>query len=233
VALADLSYSASRSVMAEETASIRNRIYQAIVNTGWRPDHAGRRSGGAHAYPYSSDHDQLKAFIAGDSDAFDALAKTHLPRLLGYARRRVPPFEADEIVQEAFLVLIRRANDVVRDRRPVGGFLRRSVDRLVLAYWRKQPDDPMLPVDDDLISDEAAVDIVDVIRRQEDIARVAEALARVCNALEEQVVLHTLEGDDPAEIAEALKLPVNRVRVAKHRALRKLQGELQKGEGEP
>ncbi|MEO1420723.1 MAG: sigma-70 family RNA polymerase sigma factor [Pseudomonadota bacterium] len=227
--LREMLYKRSVNASAKDVESLRNRIYQAIVErTDWRPEHA--HSKGVRAFPYPSDHELLKDFIDGDSSAFDALAKKHLPKLLSYARRRVPDFDAGEIVHDAFLVLIRRAQDVVRDGKPISGFLRKTADNLILTYWRKRLNDT-LPLDDDLLSDNTAADIIDSILRQENIAHVAEAVETTCNALEEQVILYTLDGYEPAEIGQALDLPVNRVRVAKSRALKKLRVELQKPGG--
>ena len=206
-------------VSPEDMKRIRERIYGVVRSSGWSINPNAARMGFPASTP-PTERELLSAFMDGEAGAFQQLANKHLPELLRYARKAVPEAEAEDLVQEAFIILVRRARDVLNTQRPVRGFLRATIHKLTLAYWRKRS--LAAPLEDTDLPDEASSALEDILRREE-ISQLASALEAHCQLLEQEIVVMSLEGKKPAEIASTLDLPVNRTRVMKHRALEKIK----------
>jgi RNA polymerase sigma-70 factor (ECF subfamily) len=203
--------------------ALRARLFARLGASGWAP--AGALRGRP---PTSSDSDEalLQALLRGDAAAFDALFDRWAPRLNGYARRSLRPDDADDAVQETFLVLFEKAESILAHV-PVNipGYLfstlRNKVRHTLVARSREAAAGAL---DDAVPSiDEAALN---VLLRREDETRLVELLDRVCTPLEQDVLTLDLEGRNGPEIARSLGITPEHVRVLRHRALIKLRAAL-------
>ncbi len=162
-----------------------------------------------------------------DAAAFDALVELYAGKLLGYAQRSLSPSDAEDVVQEAFIVVVKKAPELA-DHPNLGGFLFQTVRYLIIDWWRRR--DPLRLSSDDIeaqLLDDAAADLATALIQQENVARLAQALHDVCNPLEQDVIALSLDGHEPRDIAQQLDLTVNHVRVTKHRAIQKLRAALE------
>ncbi|WP_437718790.1 sigma-70 family RNA polymerase sigma factor [Sorangium sp. So ce448] len=208
-----------------DLAPIRARLFGRLRASGWAP------SGDLRGRPPSladSDEALLAAFVRGDAAAFDALFDRHAELLNGCARRqlRLQPADAADAVQEAFLVLFRKAETVLaHESVNVRGFLfvtlRNKAVHLLAARSREAAAGPT--GDDEPSLDEGG--LTELLRR-EAAERLALLLERACNPLEQEVVCMDIDGHSGPEIAGALGITPDHVRVLRHRALRKLRDAL-------
>lgn len=204
--------------------SLRNTVWSALHRAGWLPaadTRAPRR------WSAASNEQLLAAFLAGDADAFDSLYDRLSGQLTGYARRSLTAALVDDVVQESFLVLYRKAESVLGwDTPNVRGFLfavlRNHIGRALARAYRDEPSS-------DDVADQAddSESALDRLARERNIKRLAHAIADTCNLLEQEVVQMTLAGCSGPDIARELGLTANHVRVIKHRALGKLRTALQ------
>lgn len=208
---------------ATDLAALRARVFGRLRASGWAPAGALR---GRPSSPADTDEALLAALVQGDAAAFDALFEGHAARLNGYARRWLQPADADDGVQETFVVLFMNAPAVLA-RPPVNvagflfGTLRNKALHILAARAREAPagtpDEPELSLDEDALT---------ALLRREDAERLALLLDRVCNPLEQEVVVMDLDDRDGPEIAHALGITPNHVRQLRYRALRKLRDAL-------
>jgi RNA polymerase sigma factor (sigma-70 family) len=224
-----LTHAAMLSAQPDTTAlaPLRARLFGRLRASGWTPSGALR---GRSASSADSDEALLSALIHGDPGAFDTLFDHHAPKLNGYARRSLQPADADDAVQEAFLVLFNKTESVLAHK-PVniGGFLFATLHRKILHILaRRSRETPSDMVDDGAASlDE---DSLAALLRREDKDRLALLLTRACSPLEQQVVAMDLDDRDGPEIAKALDISLQYVRVLRHRALAKLRKVLEEEE---
>jgi len=174
-----------------------------------------------------SDEALLAAFVSGDAGAFEALMKRHLGWMLAWASQHLPVSDAEDVAQEAFLALVRKAAGLRLDgalRGYLFGLLRIEVLRARRSLHRRRGE----PFDDDEVgeipSSEPSPEMNILARRDQD--EVAEAMHRICKLQEQEVLLFTLEGADDKVIAAALDMTEVNVRVVRHRAITKLRKAL-------
>jgi RNA polymerase sigma-70 factor (ECF subfamily) len=201
-------------------APLRARLFGELRASGWAPAGPVRGRDDADA---ASDAALLTAFVGGDAGAFDTIFERHAPLLNGHARRWLRGADAEDVVQEAFLVLFQRAEELLdRDEANVGGFLfvtlrNKMLRRLARAARETLVDE--LETDDTSPGDDG---LAATLRREEG-RRVALRIERTCNPLEAQVVLLDLEDVSDAEIARRIEITPGHVRVLRHRAYAKLR----------
>lgn len=88
--------------------------------------------------PSLSDAVLMRRVARGDSGAFEELYRRHVRGALTVARRQgAPPELAEEVVQEAFVSLWRRAGQFRPDRGSVGTWLATIVRNRVTDAWRR------------------------------------------------------------------------------------------------
>ncbi|AUX43218.1 uncharacterized protein SOCE26_046620 [Sorangium cellulosum] len=213
----------SAPVDLSELAPLRALLFRQLRASGWTPSGALR---GRPLSPADSDEALLIALVHGDAAAFDALFDRHAARLNGCARRWLQPADAADAVQEAFLVLFKKA-DAVLGHAPVNvaGFLfstlRNKALRILAVRSREAP--AGAPDENEPSLDEGA--IAALLRRERE-EQLALLLDRVCNPLEQEVIGMDLDDHNGPEIARAFGISPNYVRQLRHRALRKLREAL-------
>jgi RNA polymerase sigma factor (sigma-70 family) len=200
-----------------DLAKVRAQLFACLRASGWAPSGKARGALGAAA----SDAALLAAFVEGEASAFDALFERHAPRLNGWARRWLRGGNAEDAVQEAFVVLFEKAPSIVAHEHPnVAAFLFTTLRYGVLrALSRREVPEAEPGVDEPSSEDDGLTALL----RREDAGRLAHLLERVCNPLEQQVVMLDLEDRSDAEIASAIGIAPGHVRVVRHRAHEKLR----------
>ncbi len=165
-----------------------------------------------------SDEDLMSAYQTGDARCFDALHERYAGRLRQFLARAFPRLEPDDLVQEAFLRLVR-----FRSSYRAGGAFRgwlyaiaRNVgcERSGRARER-DPGGPLPP------ADPAHTAAANEIGRA-----VAAAIGALPEGDREILVLSKYEGLTYGEIAEALGLSREAVKVRAFRALVRLREDL-------
>ncbi|MCA9706293.1 MAG: sigma-70 family RNA polymerase sigma factor [Myxococcales bacterium] len=201
-----------------DATALRDALWRRLHAEGWRPAFHTKRADGT-VLP-NDDRSLLQAFVQGDPDAFQALVHRHGGHLLGFAQRSVPKAQAEEFVQDAFVVLLRKATEVLaKPDQNVRAFLfgvvrndvrnanrRELLTKRVLDTYAHEPtpDEPFEQV------------------LQQKRTELLPALVAACSPLEQDVVLMALDGKTNPQIAQALGIEPGHVAVLKHRARTKL-----------
>lgn len=210
-------------VRPPSTTALLGRLWMAV-----RPllPVGGAALRGSRTSPSSRDDEALlRAFAAGEVEAFEALAARHLGRLKGYAMRTLSEADAEDAVQEALLVVFRQASTLTGrgafQRYAFGALtieIQRAQRRAMRARSRTAPQEELGDV-----ADEAPLPEATWLRRQS-IDALTEAFLALLEPLDQQLLLLWIEGDaSSAEVGAAVGMDPTTVRVRQHRALRRLR----------
>ena len=149
----------------------------------------------------------------GDRKAFALLHERYAPTVHAVLLARVPPQEADDLVQEVFAKALEHLASV-RDPDAVGGWLCALARNLATDYHRSAKRTSALPADLEVPGDAAAAaDALAAIRELP--ATYAETLA-----------MRLVEGMSGPEIAAATGMTPGSVRVNLHRGMKLLRRRL-------
>lgn len=159
----------------------------------------------------------VRASLAGDENAFGLLYLRYRRMVHAIALTRVSAGDADDVVQEVFMLAMRKLN-LLRDAASFGAWLGTIARNRALAWRRSE-----LPHDE----------LVDqpVSSRQEDDEDARRALAAIRalpEAYRETLMMRLVEGMTGPEIAERTGLTPDSVRVNLHRGMRLLRDALEK-----
>jgi RNA polymerase sigma-70 factor, ECF subfamily len=158
---------------------------------------------------------------------FRQLCQQHRQRIYTYARYYLGNAEdAEDATQEVLLRLWRQGQEV--EEADVPRWLTRvarnvSLDQLRRRGTRREVEAPV-----DLAT--TAPGPVEELERAEFSRRLQEAIARLDETPRSLVVLRDIQGQSYDEIAQALDMPLNRVKVYLHRARQRLRQILREGE---
>jgi RNA polymerase sigma-70 factor (ECF subfamily) len=156
----------------------------------------------------------LKRLQAGDERAFDTLYSRHMPPVYRYALRMTgSQSDADDVVQELFLELIRSARGYEPERGELRSYLYGLARRLIL---RRLP--PELPVCDDTPEPAVEDDPFERLDLEQRLELVRTAVASLPAGYREVVVLCDLEEMSYADAAVTMGCAVGTVRSRLHRA---------------
>jgi len=160
-----------------------------------------------------ADADWVAAARRGDQDGFTRLYQRYAPVVHGALIARVPPHEARDLVQDVFVIAMRRMGDL-REAESVGGWLLAIARARAADYWRATRPRGELP--------EAAAS--DPPRAEA--AQVLAALRELPDAYREVLAMRLVEGLNGPEIAERTGLTPGSVRVNLHRGMKLLREKL-------
>jgi hypothetical protein len=90
----------------EAPRALQQRVYRAAVAVVPPSMGAMRAVGVARS---ASDEALVAAFGGGDAGAFETLVQRHLAWMVAWARQHLPPADAEDAAQEAFLALVHKA----------------------------------------------------------------------------------------------------------------------------
>jgi RNA polymerase sigma-70 factor (ECF subfamily) len=156
----------------------------------------------------------LKRLQAGDERAFDTIYSRHMPPVYRYALRMTgSQSDADDVVQELFLALIRNARGYDPERGELRSYLYGLARRLIL---RRLPAEA--PVNDDTPEPAVEDDPFERLDLEQRLELVRTAVASLPAGYREVVVLCDLEEMAYADAAVTMGCAVGTVRSRLHRA---------------
>ena len=162
--------------------------------------------------PFVPERDLVAQASRGDRRAFALLHERYAPTVHAVLLARVPPQEADDLVQEVFLKALEHLV-AVRDPGAVGGWLCALARNLAADHHRRARRTAPLPKDLATPDGAAAADALAAIRELP--ATYAETL-----------MMRLVEGMTGPEIAAATGMTPGSVRVNLHRGMKLLRRRL-------
>lgn len=176
--------------------------------------------------PPQTDEALMRAYVAGDREAYGLLFRRYSPILLALMRRGVSnPKEAEDLVQETFLQLHRARFDFRPDAklRPWLMTIALNLKRADLRRRGRRKEGPLEP--DGQLEPSVNPRLLETLAAQDAIHK---ALPRLPDGQREVIELHWLIGLSFPEIAEQIGASLSAVKVRAHRgyhALREIIGE--------
>ncbi len=156
----------------------------------------------------------LKRLQAGDERAFETLYERHMPPVYRYALRMTgSPADADDVVQELFLALIRDARGYDPARGELRSYLYGMARRLIL---RRLPAEPA--TEEDVPEPAVEDDPFERLDLEQRLGLVRMAIASLPASYREVVALCDLEELSYEDAATTLGCAVGTVRSRLHRA---------------
>ncbi|MBL8609020.1 MAG: sigma-70 family RNA polymerase sigma factor [Myxococcales bacterium] len=176
----------------------------------------------ASTAPAASPHGGVvDAARAGDRAAFASLFASHAAMVHGVALARVGPADADDVVQETFIVALERIEGL-RDAGAFGPWLAQIARNLATDVGRRRARRRTEPLEPE--ADIAAPGADGEARAEAE--RVLQALRALPEAYRETLVLRLVEGLSGPEIARQVGMTDDSVRVNLHRGMKLLKEAL-------
>ena len=180
-----------------------------------------------------SAEDPLQALVrrcqGGDAAAFEELFRRFQPRLRYYVRRLDAGGDhTDDTLQEVWAKVVRGIG-ALKDRRAFVAWLYTIARNEV--YGRAKAKDPFVELTKEHL--ESLTDDPEPVFREEDAARIHQALETLSPAQREILTLCFLEELSHQEIAAILGLPTGTVKSRLHYAKQALRQELERDYGSP
>jgi RNA polymerase sigma factor (sigma-70 family) len=176
------------------------------------------------------DREQVRRVLEGDEMAFRDLFNRYGPAAKSLALRVVrQPFLAEEIVQEAFLVLWREPGAYREERGTFRAWLMSTVHHRAVDTVRREETQRKRAREErpDL---ERQADVGDLVAEQKDLAdsrvRVRSALGEIPPAQRQVLEMMYFEGKTQTTIAQELELPLGTVKSRTLLGMRRLRGML-------
>ncbi|MEO0324796.1 MAG: RNA polymerase sigma factor [Myxococcota bacterium] len=172
-----------------------------------------------------SDEDLMRAYVAGDHEAFQALFDRYAPIVFGMTRRHLRNEDlAREITQQTFFRLHAARNDFRLDSR-LRPWLLTIAMNLVREHWRRGKRRKMVELDPETkAAPQAERSRMELDERSK---LLHAALAKLPESQREVVELHWFQERPYKEVAEIVGSSEGAVRVRAHRAYRKLEALLE------
>ena len=156
----------------------------------------------------------------GDRAAFGRLYDRYARMVHGLLLARVPPGEVDDLVQDVFVLALRRLS-ALRESSSFGAWLAAIARNRANDYYRHSP--PEEPLSDDEPAHEVSSENCRADARAADILH---ALKGLPDAYRETLILRLVEGMTGPEIAVRLGMTHGSVRVNLHRGMEQLRAQL-------
>jgi RNA polymerase sigma-70 factor (ECF subfamily) len=158
----------------------------------------------------------LERVRKGDEDAFSTLYERHQRSIYRYAMHMCGLSEADDVVQDTFLAVIRGTGGFDPARGTFGAYLFGIARHHVL---KRIADYPLRPAEfDETEAASPQPSALADLERSEAIGLVRSAVATLPPAYREVIVLCELQEFDYADAAAVLECPIGTVRSRLHRA---------------
>lgn len=158
----------------------------------------------------------VKAVRRGEQEAFAKLYSLYAPMVHGILLARVPWSEVDDLVQDVFLVVIKKLN-TLRDDAAFGGWLAMIARNRAMDFHRRKRET-------DELTDEVAT--TSNTEADREAAHILDAICGLPEAYRETLVLRLVEGMTGPEIAGRTGLTPASVRVNLHRGMKLLREKL-------
>jgi RNA polymerase sigma-70 factor (ECF subfamily) len=164
----------------------------------------------------SDDSRQVVAAREGDRAAFGRLYERYARMVHGILLSRVPPAEVDDLVQDVFLLAMRRLH-TLRDAAAFGGWLAMIARNRANDFHRRSPQ-----------LEELGEDMAAKNPEEAEARTVLVAIGQLPEAYRETLILRLVEGMTGPEIAARTGLTPGSVRVNLHRGMEQLREKLGK-----
>jgi RNA polymerase sigma-70 factor, ECF subfamily len=164
----------------------------------------------------SADAALVVAVRAGDRDAFGRLYAAYSRMVHGILLARVPYGEVDDLVQDVFLVALRKI-DALRDAAAFGPWLAMITRNRAMDFHRRSRDTAELT--DDIATASATAP-------EAEATEVLNLIRQLPEAYREPLILRFVEGMTGPEIAERTGLAPASVRVNIHRGMKLLREKM-------
>ena len=158
----------------------------------------------------------VRASRAGDRSAFGRLYSRYSGMVHAIVLGRVPPGDADDIVQEVFLTAMRELH-ALRDERAFGGWLATIARNRANVWHRGVVKTVELP---EIAGDATQGD-------EQEARRALETIRKLPEAYRETLIMRLVEGMTGPEIAARTGLTHDSVRVNLHRGMKLLREALE------
>lgn len=166
----------------------------------------------------SEDASLVEAARDGDRAAFGRLYDRYARMVHGIMLSRVPPGEVDDLVQDVFLLALKRLH-TLRETAAFGGWLAMIARNRSTDYYRRRPDAVDLPP-------ETADGVTQESPPQAEALAVLAAIRALPEAYRETLILRLVEGMTGPEIAARTGLTPGSVRVNLYRGMQQLRERL-------
>src|SRR5262249_54672278 len=165
----------------------------------------------------SEDAMLVEAAREGDRAAFGRLYDRYARMVHGILLARVPVRDVDDLVQDVFVMALRRLS-TLRDTRSFGAWLAAIARNLANDHYRRlAPEDQLT---------EEAPDTENKAEGENDATAVLEAVRGLPDTYRETLILRLVEGMTGPEIAARTGLTQDSVRVNLHRGMQLLRAKL-------
>ena len=169
-----------------------------------------------------ADEALVSAARAGDRSAFGMLYDRYARMVHGILLCRVPPREVDDLVQEVFLLALRKL-DSLREISRFGAWLSTITRNRANDYYRKaKPEDRVTDPDAEELAESRTNDHV----AEQEAAMTLAVLRMLPETYREPLTLRLVEGMTGPEIAARMGLTHGSVRVNLHRGMQMLRERL-------
>jgi RNA polymerase sigma-70 factor (ECF subfamily) len=165
----------------------------------------------------SEDDGLVRAAAAGDRTAFGELYVRYARLVHGILLARVPPEEADDLVQDVFLSAMRQLRGL-RTVAAFRGWLAAIARNRAMDYFRRAR--PQVPLEENMQHESPAQD------NALDALEVLDLIRQLPEAYRETMILRLVEGMTGPEIARQTGLTADSVRVNLCRGMKMLRGLL-------
>jgi RNA polymerase sigma-70 factor (ECF subfamily) len=171
-----------------------------------------------------SDEELLKAFLGGQERAFEELFERYRDRIFGYLIRLVRDRSlAEELFQEVFLHLFRRASRFDASRTFRSWFFRVAHNRAVDFLRRGERSGNFEELREDVTETKQEVSPEQMVLEAESARFLDQSLYRLSDDHRSVLLLKFKEGLTYEEIAEVVGCPVGTAKSRTHHALRQLR----------
>jgi RNA polymerase sigma-70 factor, ECF subfamily len=160
----------------------------------------------------------VEAVREGDREAFGQLYDLYAPMVHAILLARVPYRDVDDLVQDVFLVALKRLGSL-RDTAAFGGWLAMIARNRAVDYYRRARDSEEL-------TDDLAVASPRDTEAEHEAARTLEVVRSLPEAYRETLVMRLVEGMTGPEIAARTGMTPASVRVNLHRGMKILREKL-------
>lgn len=170
----------------------------------------------------SADDALVSAARAGDRSAFGMLYDRYARVVHGILLCRVPPREVDDLVQEVFLLALRKLNSL-RDLSRFGAWLTTITRNRANDYYRdaSRVEQPMEPAEEEKAQSRSNDHVI-----EQEAAMTLAVLRMLPETYREPLMLRLVEGMTGPEIAARMGLTHGSVRVNLHRGMQILREKL-------
>jgi RNA polymerase sigma-70 factor (ECF subfamily) len=158
----------------------------------------------------------IEAVRQGDQDVFGRLYDLYAPMVHGILLARVPVSDVDDLVQDVFLVALRKLS-TLRDDNAFGGWLAMIARNRAMDFHRKKRETEELQ-ETVAVKAEAGSDA--------EARRVLEVIRELPESYSETLIMRLVEGMTGPEIALRTGLTPASVRVNLHRGMKLLREKL-------